>query len=93
MHIGLYWSHGAISLHKLNFNRVLIMLAVCVDFKIDLASLDAFLTIMQSAGWLIKNQSSCFRNLTTNLGLNVRKFVLSTLKMLAVSNKLALAEI
>ena len=69
------------------------MLAVCVDFEIDLASLDAFLTIMQSAEWLTKNESACFRKLTTNLGLNVRKFVLSTLKMSAVPNKLALAEI
>jgi hypothetical protein len=69
------------------------MVAVCVDFEIDLASLDAFLKIMQSAEWLIKNESACFRKLTTNLGLNVRKFVLSTLKLFAVPNKLALAEI
>ena len=124
------------------------MLAVCVDFEIDLASLDAFLIIMkkigqihwptrlvvinstlhktskthqryffmnfmmirlllscikrqaiisnsmlQSAEWLTKNESACFRKLTTNLGLNVRKFVLSTLKILAVPNKLAFAEI
>ena len=69
------------------------VLAVCVDFEIDLASLDAFLTIMQSAEWSIKNESACLRKLTTNLGLNVRKFVLSTLKMSAVPNKLALAEI
>ena len=49
-------------------------------------------SMMQSVVWLIKNRYVCFRISTTNLGLNVRKFVLSTQKMFAVSNKLALAE-
>ena len=124
------------------------MLAVCVDFEIDLASLDAFLIIMkkigqihwptrlvvinstlhktskthqryffmnfmmirlllscikrqaiisnsmlQSAEWLIKSRSVCFKKLTTNSGLDVQRFVLSSLKIFTVSNKLALAEI
>ena len=49
-------------------------------------------SMMQPAEWLIKSRSVCFRKLTTNLGLNVSKFVLSTIKMFTVSNKLALAE-
>ena len=49
-------------------------------------------SMMQSAEWLIKNRSACFRKLTANLGLNVRKFVKPALKMCPVSNKLALAE-
>ena len=50
-------------------------------------------SMMQSAGWVIKNRSFCLRKLATNLGLNVRGFFLSTLKMFAVYKKLALAEI
>ena len=50
-------------------------------------------SMMQSAEWLIRNRSVCFRKSTTNLGLNVRRIVLSTLKMFAVSHKLVLAEI
>ena len=49
-------------------------------------------SMMQSGEWPIKNRSLCFRKSTTNLGLNVRKFVLSTMKMFNVSNKLALAK-
>ena len=140
-------SHYPIYRRELNLNGMQEMFAVCVDFEIDLASLDAFLTIMernasdslanevgchqfdiaqdrktqqksffmsfmmtqsllscikrqaiisnsmmQSAEWLIKNRSVCFRKLTNNLGLNARKFVLSTIKMFTVSNKLALAK-
>jgi (4S)-4-hydroxy-5-phosphonooxypentane-2,3-dione isomerase len=123
------------------------MLAVCVDFEIDIASLDAFPTIIEKnaldlladeggchqfniaqdpqnptkiflyelyddavafelhkkgshyfefndaiSGVVYKNRSVCFRKLTTNLGLNVRRFILSTLKIFAVFNKPALAE-
>ena len=50
-------------------------------------------SMMQPAEWLIKDRSVCFRKLIINLGLNVRRFVLSSLKMFTVSNKLALAEI
>ena len=119
----LCWSHYPISRYRLSLSGVQEMLAVCVDFEIDMASLDAFLTIMeknaadslanevdchqfdiaqdpqtqqryffmnfmmtrsllscikrqviisnsmtQSAVWLIKNRSVCFRKLTTNFG-------------------------
>ena len=123
------------------------MLAVFVDFEIDLTSLDAFLTIMEKnasdslanevgchqfeiaqdlqnptkiffyelyddevtfelhkkashylefndaiSGMVDKKSIRLLRKLTARLGLNVRKFVLSTLKMFTVPNKLALAE-
>ena len=43
----LAWVHYPIIRHRLGSNEMQEMLAVCVDFEIDPASLDAVLAVME----------------------------------------------